>query len=207
MAYIWVNPVAAGMYEPMALDEFLARHGHKRLVTTGDWLTIVKEKYAKVVEQSKRPVMDMRCPKIKPLLEETGVIADVNVPEINPILIHCGEECSAKEELLGEEKIITTPCQALADMGNALDLENTRFIPWNKFVEELGGEPARIQPKESPIPPGFFDGMGMKVTSVTGEEELRKYFAAGVPDDVQLVEMLFCKEGCHNGDGIRKCER
>ena len=83
MAYIWVNPVAAGMYEPMALDEFLARHGHKRLVATGDWLTIVKEKYVKVVGQSKRPVMDVRCPKIKPLLEEAGVTADVTVPEIN----------------------------------------------------------------------------------------------------------------------------
>lgn len=207
MAYIWINPVAAGMYEPTALEEFLALHGHKRLATTGDWLTIVKEKYAKVVEQSTSPVMDMRCPKIKPLLDETGVTADVTIPEINPILIHCGKECSAKEELQGEEKIITTPCRALADMGNALGLEDTWFIPWNKFVEELGGEPARVQPKESPIPPGFFDGMGISVASVSGEEELREYFKTGAYKDVQLVEMLFCKEGCHNGDGIRKCER
>lgn len=206
MAYIWINPVAAGMYESAALDEFLARYGHKRLATTGDWLTIVREKYARAVEQSERPLMDMRCPKIKPLLEEVGVTTDVMIPEIKPILIHCGEECSAKEELQGEEKIITTPCQALADMGNALGLENTQFIPWNKFAEELGGEPERMQPKESPIPPGFFDGMGVKVDSITGEEEIKNYFRAGVPDDVALVEMLFCKEGCHNGDGIRKCE-
>lgn len=207
MAYIWINPVVDSMYEAEVLNEFLARRGHKRLVTSGDWLTIVKEKYVKEVEQSQRPVIDVRCPKIKHLLKEMGVDADVTIPEIKPILIHCGEEGSRQEELIAEEKIITTPCQALADMGNALNLEKTRFMTWNLFAQMLGDEPPHTLPKESPIPPGFFEGVGLQTASVTGEEEIRSYFKMGAPKEVELVELLFCKEGCHNGDGIRTHER
>lgn len=205
MAYIWVNPVADKMYEPEALNAFLRQHGYQRFYTSKDWLEIVREKYRDVVERAKKPVMDMRCPKIKELLDDMHIDSEVCVPEIKPILIHCGQEGSEKQSLLGEEKIITTPCQALADMGNTLALKDTRFVPWNQFVEMLGEEPKRVLPKESPIPPGFFAGLNVKNVSVTGEEEIRTYFAAGVPKDIQLVEMLFCKNGCHNGDGIKRC--
>ena len=81
------------------------------------------------------------------------------------------------------------------------------FVPWNKFVQSIGEEMKNIPPKKSPIPPGFFDGLGLNTASVTGEEDIRNYFRNYVPDEVQLVEMLFCKEGCHNGDGIRNDEQ
>jgi len=206
MAYIWINPVTDNMYEPEVLNEFLCQHGYKRFQTSGDWLNIVKQKYRVAVEQATHPVMDMRCPRIKQLLDELGVTSDVIIPEIAPILIHCGQEAGQREDLENEEKIITTPCQALAEMGNALDLKNTRFVSWNRFVESIGSEPMGIAPKESPIPPGFFDELGLKTVSVTGEEEIRNYFENYEPGEVQLVEMLFCKNGCHNGDGIRKCK-
>lgn len=206
MAYIWINPVTDSMYEPDVLNEFLRHHGYKRFEASSDWLAIVKEKYRSAVCQTTHTVMDMRCPKIKELLDELGVTTDVIIPEINPILIHCGQEGSEREDLRDEEKIITTPCQALADMGNALGLEDTRFVTWNQLLESIGDEPVGVQPKESPIPPGFFDELGLKTVSITGEEEIRNYFENGVPDEVQLVEMLFCRQGCHNGDGIRMCE-
>ena len=203
MAYIWVNPVTDKMYEPDVLNEFLRQHGYKRFYATEDWSTIVREKYRLAVEQADRAVMDMRCPKTLELLQELGITSDAAIPSIQPILIHCGKEGSEREDLQGEEKIITTPCQALADMGNALGLKDTRFVPWNPFVEALGGGPKCILPKASPIPPGFFDELGGKTVSLSGEEEIRNYFKTGVPEEVQLVEMLFCKNGCHNGDGIR----
>lgn len=206
MAYIWINPVAEGMYEPDVLNDFLSRHGYTRFQTANDWLAIVREKYHSAVCQTTDPVIDVRCPKIKELLEEMGNINGVSIPEIKPILIHCGQEFSEQEELRDEEKIITTPCQALADMGNELGLERTWFVTWNRFLELLSDEPTGISPKESPIPPGFFDELGLETISITGEEEIRNYFENPVPDNVQLVEMLFCKEGCHNGDGIRRCE-
>lgn len=203
MAYIWINPVAEGMYEPDVLDTFLRKHGYKRFKTSGNWLTVVKEKYRLAAMNSEHTVMDVRCPKAKNLLEELGIVSDVTIPEIEPILIHCGQEGSERDELKNEEKIITTPCQSLADMGNALNLKDTWFIPWNQFLQSIGDEPTGTPPENSPIPPGFFDELELKIVSVTGEEEIRKFLQEYVPGEVQLVEMLFCKDGCHNGDGIR----
>lgn len=205
MPYIWINPVTDSMYEPDVLNKFLCQHGYKRFNTSSDWLKVVKEKYRLAVNQTTNTVIDMRCPKTKELLKEMGMTSNVTIPEIKPILIHCGQESSERKDLQDEEKIITTPCQALADMGNALGLENTWFVPWNKFIESIGSKPTARIPKESPIPPGFFDELGLKTVSVTGEEEIRNYFENDISDEVQLVEILFCKEGCHNGDGIRIC--
>ena len=204
MTYIWINPVTTSMYEPNVLRNFLKRHGYEQFETATDWLSIVREKYVRVVRDASSPVADVRCPKIRPLLEELQVASDVTFPDIAPILIHCGQEASNRVELKNAGKVITTPCQALADMGNALRLEDTYFIPWNDFLMKVGEEPQGTLPKESPIPPGFFEGLGLKTASITGEDEIRSFFKEGVPKDVQLIELLFCKGGCHNGDGIRR---
>jgi len=158
-------------------------------------------------------VIDMRCPKTKQLLDEMGVTAEFTVPTIEPILIHCAREISAREDLQGEEKIITTPCQALADMGNAIGLPDTSFIPWNRFLKTLSDQSGRDeeilairQLKESPIPLGFFEDLELKTVSLTGEEEIREYFQTQKSNEmaknIELVEMLFCQCGCHNGDGL-----
>ena len=62
------------------------------------------------------------------------VAKDVTMPEIPPILIHCGKEIGEAEKLKTTDKIITTPCQALADMGNSLGLSDTQFIPRKIYV-------------------------------------------------------------------------
>lgn len=206
MKYIWINPVTENMYNTDELNAFLARHGYERIHIKGDWLNIVREKYKENVRQADHTVIDVRCPKIKGLAEEYGNTTEMVIPDINPILIHCGQESSERKDLSGKEKIMTTPCQALADMGNALGLPETRFIPWNQFVASTGDSLKGIKPKASPIPPGFFDGTNLKTMSVTGEEDIRDYFKNYKPDEVQLVEMLFCEKGCHNGDGVRMCE-
>lgn len=213
MAYIWINPVAEGMYESKALTEFLQKHGYQQVEATEDWLNIVKEKYRAAVVGASSPVIDMRCPKTKEVLEDLGVSDKVTIPTIEPILIHCAREVSAREELKGEEKVITTPCQALADMGNALKLPNTTFMPWKHFLTMFDdkpiqdGESLKVQQlQESPIPPGFFESLGMKTISLSGEDEIREYFqtpnSKDMTDNIQLVEMLFCQQGCHNGDGL-----
>lgn len=225
MAYIWINPVTESMYESNALTDFLRKHGYEQIQTTGDWLNVVKEKYRMAVQEANNPVIDMRCPKTKEVLDQSGVTSDVYIPTIEPILIHCARELSERGDLQEEEKVITTPCQALADMGNALNLPTTRFVPWNQFLQSLydrqrsGVSTANItiqkSPKESPIPPGFFEGLELKTTSVTGEDDifkyLQKHLRKDVSNNIQLVEVLFCKEGCHNGDGIKPtdgmCER
>lgn len=213
MAYIWINPVVASMYEPKTLDEFLEKHGYKQVKTSEDWLHIVKEKYRAAVNEAKGPVMDMRCPKSREVMDSAGIVSEVTLPAIEPILIHCAREISEREDLRGEEKVITTPCQALADMGNALNLPDTRFVSWSRLLKTFDDAPLKDKEtlisktlKESPIPPGFFEELKLQTVSLTGEDEIQEYFqthfAKGTPNNVQLVEMLFCKHGCHNGDGI-----
>ncbi len=204
MAYIWINPVAASMYEEEELNDFLEKHGFRRFETSIDWLSVVREKYKEAVKQSRHPVIDIRCPKAKELLETMELKTKVTFPQIYPILIHCGKEGSERKDLQEEVKIITTPCQALADLGNELCFSNTHFISWNKFLKMLESEPNRKVIDKSPIPPGFFKELGVKEASVTGEDEIRRYFEEGVPEGVELVELLYCKDGCHHGDGIVK---
>lgn len=207
MAYIWINPVTDRMYDAGVLNAFLDKHGYKRFNTSTDWLAVVREKYHAAVKQSTDTVIDVRCPKTKELLHEMGIHTGVTFPEIHPILIHCAKEGSQQEDLQEDEKIITTPCQALADMGNALGLERTWFVPWRKFLESIGESPEERLLEESPIPTGFFAELGLKTDSVTGEEEIREYFkkfqSGETEREVQLVEILYCKDGCHNGDGIQ----
>jgi len=203
MTYIWINPVVDSMYERENLDRILLAHGYNRMETSGDWISVVKEKYLQEIQKSKTPVMDVRCPKIKELLEETKNNLEITSPDIQPILLHCGIECSEKKETWEDEKIITTPCRALADMGNALGLKKTTFIPWNRFIESLKVKISQKNLEKSPIPPGFFDTLGVKTASITGENEIKCYLEHGIPEEIQLVEMLFCKDGCHNGDGVR----
>ena len=211
MAYIWINPVTAGMYEPELLKRFLCKHGYRQFHADTDWMKIVKEKYASVVSKSTNPVIDMRCPRIIEFVDEYHLDKQhkITIPDIAPILIHCSEEASEREDLKNGEKIITTPCQSLANMGNALNLDNTCFVPWNRFLQELGDEPEGILPKESPIPPGFFEELNLRTVSISGEENIRKYFEQFVPGEVQLIELLYCQNGCHNGDGISRssCNR
>lgn len=202
MAYIWINPVVASMYEEEELNVFLQKYGYKRFETSIDWLSIVRDKYLTAVKQSIHPVMDVRCPKAKALLKEMELKSEVTFPQIYPILIHCGQEGSGRKELKNELKMITTPCQSLADMGNELRLPDTHFVSWNQFLKMLGSEPKRKVIHESPIPPGYFENLGVNAASVTGEEEIRRFFEEGVPEGTQLVELLYCKDGCHNGDGI-----
>ena len=202
MAYIWINPVTAGMYEEEELNVFLQEHGYKRFETSIDWLTIVKDKYLTAVKQSKHPVIDVRCPKAKELLEGMELKSEVTFPQIYPILIHCAQEGSGRKELQNETKIITTPCQALADMGNRLHFPDTHFVSWNQFLEMIEGEPERKQIYKSPIPPGYFKDLDIQTISVTGEEEIRNFFQTDIPEGIRLVELLYCKDGCHHGDGI-----
>ena len=202
MKYIWINPVTERMYETSELDAFLKCHEYERVVVSGDWINVVKQKYKEAVCQTERTVIDMRCPKIRDVVEEYSLDENVKAPDIHPILIHCAEEISEREDLRGQEKVIITPCQALADQGNALGLKETTFMPWNSFMKSTGQFLQGKQQSASPIPPGFFEGTIEKTISITGEEEIREYFENFKPGEVQLVEMLFCKDGCHNGDGV-----
>lgn len=212
MRYLWINPVSAGMCEEDSLNCFLKRHDLTRVECQGDWGRAVWKKYEASLRRGVT-VADARCPEAVRLLEEMRNepenkmgMEHLKIAPIEPILLHCARELSSRPDLADGEKIITTPCQSLAVLGNSLGLENTRFIAWNR----LAGDEVHIRPlKDSPIPPGYFDGIcredgqAARVTSVSSPEKIRAYVESGSWKQADLLEFLYCKDGCHHGDGVQ----
>ena len=204
MEYIFINPVVDNMYVKEQLDTFLLSNGYFRIEVENDWHKIVKEKYKKALKATGKTLLDRRCPLAIDTINIYVNKEDAFIPEIDPILIHCGIEIANREDLKGKKKIITTPCESLASYGNKKNLKDTVFISWKEFLKDLKYQ-ERLQAKlleESPIPPGYFDGVEAKVTSISGEENIKEHFRNNLYKESDLIEMLYCKNGCNNGDGV-----
>lgn len=195
------------MYIKEDLDEVLINNGYIRVQVENDWHGIVKEKYKEVVDENKDnnlTILDTRCPKTIETISNEAKSKDIIVPKIHPILIHCGIEISERDDLRDKSKVVTTPCESLADYGNKLNLKDTSFISWKVFLQDLD-EKEKIKRKvldESPIPLGYFTSFGSKITSISGKENIENYFENGLHKKDKLVEMLYCNNGCNNGDGV-----
>ena len=204
MAYIFINPVVGNMYKKEELDELLLKNGYSRVEVETDWHKIVKEKYNKTLKSTEKTLLDQRCPLAIDTISEYINDEDTLIPQIDPILIHCGIELANREDLKGKKKIITTPCESLASYGNKKNLEDTVFISWKEFIKNLNSHNKSMVRllDESPIPPGYFDSLEAKVTSLSGEENIVSYFKNNLHKKDDLVEMLYCTNGCNNGDGV-----
>lgn len=205
MEYIFINPVVDKMYVKEELDKVLINNGYIRVEVENDWHGIVKEKYKELHKnRNDLTILDRRCPMAIDTISQYVKDGEVLVHEIEPILIHCGREISEREDLKDKKKVITTPCKSLADYGNKLNLKDTTFISWNEFLKRLNleKEPQRKILDESPIPPGYFTDFGSKVKSLSGKENIENYFKNGLHKKDELVEMLYCNNGCNNGDGV-----
>lgn len=204
MKYIFINPVVDKMYKREGLDSVLLHNGYSRIEVKEDWHSIVKEKYNELLKETNLTVIDKRCPKaidlITPYLDNEKML----VPSIDPILIHCAVELANREDLKNLKKVITTPCDSLADYGNKMGLEDTEFISWKRFLEKLNieGKLELNTLEASPIPPGYFKSLDAKVTSLSEEENIENHFKNELYLKDDLVEMLYCFNGCHNGDGV-----
>ena len=213
------------------MKQILTEHQLTQVRCREDWGGIVLKQYAKLMEHADGIVADARCPEAVNLIERYNEEQNlsIQVADIEPILIHCARELSERTDLAGGEKIITTPCRILAEQGNALELPRTRFVSWKDFLSELGErlEPA---PESSPIPPGFFAGLSVPVLSLSGQEEIEEYLRDEIIQEMTggmltgtteagnrngkkdtaraehsplLLELLYCRQGCHMGDGVR----
>ena len=204
MAYIFINPVVGNMYKKEELDELLLKNGYSRVEVETDWHKIVKEKYNETLKSTEKTLLDQRCPLAIDTISEYINDNDALIPQIDPILIHCGIELANREDLKGKKKIITTPCESLASYGNKKNLEDTVFISWKEFIKNLNSHDKSMVRllDESPIPPGYFDSLEAKVTSLSGEENIVSHFKNNLHKKDDLVEMLYCTNGCNNGDGV-----
>ena len=204
MAYIFINPVVGNMYKKEELDELLLNNGYSRVEVETDWHKIVKEKYNENLKSTEKTLLDQRCPLAIDTISEYISDEDTLIPQIDPILIHCGIELANREDLKGKKKVITTPCESLATYGNKKNLEDTVFISWKEFVKKLNSHDKSMVKMldESPIPPGYFNSLEAKVSSLSGEENIVSYFKNNLHKKDDLVEMLYCTNGCNNGDGV-----
>lgn len=206
MCYIWINPVTDQMYDQDSLASLLKRHGYERVQCKRDWAGYVREEYRRAADEAGYPVADVRCPAVAELLKREYRDSRLQIPDIEPILIHCAREIGGREDLKGRPKLITTPCRVLADMGNQAGLSDTRFLSWKDFLGELGEAPRARRLDESPIPPGFFDGLSFGTAGATGEDGVRDLLDRGDYGDARILELLWCRDGCHHGDGVIELE-
>ena len=204
MAYIFINPVVANMYVKEELNELLLSNGYSRVEVETDWHKIVKEKYNETLKSTEKTLLDQRCPLAIDTISEYINNNDALIPQIDPILIHCGIELANREDLQGKKKIITSPCESLATYGNSKNLEDTMFVSWKEFIKNLNSHDKSMVRllDESPIPPGYFDSLEAKVTSLSGKENIVSHFKNNLHKKDDLVEMLYCTNGCNNGDGV-----
>ena len=75
---------------------------------------------------------------------------------------------------------------------------------WKEFIKNLNSHDKSMvrMLDESPIPPGYFNSLEAKVSSLSGEENIVSYFKNNLHKEDDLVEMLYCTNGCNNGDGV-----
>ena len=165
------------MISAAALEKLLKKHDLTRVVCQESWGEIVLRKYRELLEHADGTFADARCPAAVSLVH--SLQPEIRIADIE-----------------------TTPCRILADMGNKLELKDTHFVPWNRFLAALG-EPMEPAPDASPIPPGFFKDLPFSVVSKSGRPAIESYVTGNDWKDAKLIELLYCVQGCHRGDGVR----
>ncbi len=108
-----------------ALERMLEKHDLTRVVCRESWGEIVLRKYRELLEHADGTFADARCPAAVSLVH--SLQPEIQIADIEPILIHCARELAERPDLADGEKIITTPCRILADMGNKLELKRHTF--------------------------------------------------------------------------------
>lgn len=212
MKYIWVNPVVVKMYEAQEVDlnTYLEAEGFKILQGDLKILDEVRDQFVEAVNRKQGIVLDTRCPLAIDQIKRHCGTDTFHVPEIYPILIRTAFYLHQNyiENSNQDELHIMCPCKELSELGNKLakkqHKKNITFYAWNEWAMQYP-IPAVNKIGSTPIPMGFFDKAPIKVKGLTGEDEILseipKYKKIEIKD-VELIEMLYCKGGCHNGNGV-----
>ena len=199
---VWLNPVVKNIYDFAALKEILQNKGFSVAECEKDHVNSVKNAYKNALAQ-KELIYDSRCPRAVNFIRANFKEQVDLISNLNPILIESALELSAK---LKEDEwlYVTTPCEDLAELGRGLNLARTTFLTWKSFKEqnEINLEMKRLG--ASPIPPGFFTNLGVKTLSLGSKEKIQNALSYKFSElkNYQIIELLYCENGCHNGDGL-----
>lgn len=207
--YILINPVASVMYKEHIGEIHTKLQNHKfKIVEPRCQQSVVKEKYKKYCDGCDDTVLDNRCPAAIEFIYQKIELDGVVVPKIEPILIHTARDLY-KEYLLKNKNAsltITTPCESLKILGKEIFKKEHKsriyFKTWNEICDMLNIE--RVAKRTTtPIPMGFFKNLEIPISELSGALEIEKNLKSEILiKKPKLVEILYCKDGCHNGDGV-----
>ena len=199
---VWLNPVVKSIYELAALKKSLQDKGFSVMECEKDHANSVKNAYKNALAQ-KELIFDSRCPRAVNFIRANFKEQAALISNLNPILIESAIELSAK---LKEDEwlYVTTPCEDLAQLGMGLNLERTTFLTWKSFREQNAINLKMRSIEQSPIPPGFFTNLGVKTLSLSSKEKIENALSYKFSElkNYQIIELLYCENGCHNGDGL-----
>ena len=199
---VWLNPVVKSIYDFAALEEILQERGFSVAECEKDHVGSLKNAYKNALAQ-KELIFDSRCPRAANFIRANFKEHASLVSNLNPILIESVLELSAK---LKEDEwlYVTTPCEELAELGRRLNLARTTFLTWKSFREQNSINLKMRSIEQSPIPPGFFTNLGVKTLSLGSKEKIQNALSYKFSElkNYQIIELLYCENGCHNGDGL-----
>ena len=199
---VWLNPVVKNIYDFAALKEILQDKGFSVAECEKDHVKSVKNAYKNALTQSEL-IYDSRCPRAVNFIRANFKEQADLISNLNPILIESALELSAK---LKEDEwlYVTTPCEDLAELGRGLNLARTTFLTWRSFREQNAINLKMRNIEQSPIPPGFFTNLDVKTLSLSSKEKIENALSYKFSElkNYQIIELLYCENGCHNGDGL-----
>ena len=199
---VWLNPVVKNIYDFAALKEILQDKGFSVAECEKDHVKSVKNAYKNALTQSEL-IYDSRCPRAVNFIRANFKEQADLISNLNPILIESTLELSAK---LKEDEwlYVTTPCEDLAELGRGLNLARTTFLTWKSFREQNAINLKMRNIEQSPIPPGFFTNLDVKTLSLSSKEKIENALSYKFSElkNYQIIELLYCENGCHNGDGL-----
>ena len=199
---VWLNPVVKNIYDFAALKEILQNKGFSVVECKKDHVKSVKNAYKNALAQSEL-IYDSRCPRAVNFIRANFKEQADLISNLNPILIESALELSAK---LKEDEwlYVTTPCEDLAELGMGLNLARTTFLTWKSFREQNAINLKMRSIEQSPVPPGFFTNLGVKTLSLSSKEKIENALSYKFSElkNYQIIELLYCENGCHNGDGL-----
>ena len=199
---VWLNPVVKNIYDFAALKEILQNKGFSVIECEKDHVNSVKNAYKNALAQ-KELIYDSRCPRAVNFIRANFKEQAALISNLNPILIESAMELSSK---LKEDEwlYVTTPCEDLAELGRELNLARTTFLTWKSFREQNAINLEMKRLGASPIPPGFFTNLDVKTLSLSSKERIENALSYKFSElkNYQIIELLYCENGCHNGDGL-----
>ena len=199
---VWLNPVVKNIYDFAALKEILQDKGFSVVECEKDHAQSVKNAYKNALAQSEL-IYDSRCPRAVNFIRANFKEQADLISNLNPILIESALELSAKLKE-NEWLYVTTPCEDLAQLGRGLNLARTTFLTWKSFREQNAINLKMRSIEQSPVPPGFFANLGVKTLSLSSKERIENALSYKFSElkNYQIIELLYCENGCHNGDGL-----